>query len=154
MNFKESVLAYLIEGRSKIDPNKLKNPKEIEDVFPGYKRIVNKRFWGTLTFSEFHGFMSMWIQDYYKRYGSRKGAYANKEQLGREANQNYTTNEYKKAYQVLKDYLAGDINDNDLDRNPGNVAYDIVRRFFVAAADLRKGWSSKTHHEAFKNQMS
>ncbi len=154
MNFKENVLSYLYEARVKIDPKKLKNPNEIEEVIPGYKHIINRRFWKTMSFSQFYGFMSMWTTDYYKRYGSRKGSYANRTQLANETRKNYTQADYKKAYECLMKYIDGEINDNDLDRNPGNVAYDILKRFFVASKDLRKGYSSKTHGEAFKNQIS
>jgi hypothetical protein len=148
------VLAYLIEARVKIDPKKLKNPNEIEDVIPGYKHIINRRFWRTMTFSQFYGFMSMWIRDYYQRYGGIDKSIGNKRETSKEAIQQYAKEEYKKAYECLMKYIDGEITNSDLDRNVGNVAYDIVKRFFVASNDLRKGWSSKTHGEAFKNQIS
>lgn len=153
MNFKDRVAVYLQEARIKIKPYRLPATVKMNDVIPGYAKIKSRRLWKDLTFNEFYGFMSMWIIDYFKRYGSPK-RYAKRDEIASEMRKQYTTNEYKKAFLVLNKYIDGEIRDSDLDKNPGNVAYDIVKRFFVASKDLRNGWTSKTHTEAFRNELS
>ena len=151
MDFKDRVSSYLTEARVQIKPEKLPHGVKINDVVVGYSNIKNKRNWKKLTEREFLAFMPTWIEDYSRRYGHT--SLTNKGKISFEERVKYSTAEYKKAFQTLQNYISGEINDNDLDKHPGNKSYMILNNFFMAARDLSHGWTSKTHGEAFRNEL-
>jgi len=155
MNFKELTKYFLSEGVRKVDNITLEKGVRVNDVVKGWTKIRNPTQWEKITQTEFINYMNIWIGDKTHR-GQKRGEPRFVD--------NFSHEDFVKAYnkfieivtneKLMRNFKPSNLTatKTELDRNPGKPENMILTMFFnYAGQEAKKGYTSRTHLEALKN---